>query len=108
MNYLTDEAMAALNDHLTPRTFLAGPGPAPSLADLVLAAHLGDAIACFPAAQVGSHPAIARWYAHLVATAPRGAGAEGLLPAGRLESTGRGPAVRFARKPALSSRAAAA
>ena len=53
-----------------------GPGPGP--------AHLGDAIACFPAAQVGSHPAIARWYAHLVATAPREAGAEGLLPAGRL------------------------
>ena len=85
MNYLTDAAMTSLNDHLTPRTFLAGAGPAPSLADLVLAAHLGDAIAKFPAAQVGSHPAIARWYAHLVATAPRGTGGEGLLPPGRLE-----------------------
>ena len=101
MAYLTDEAMVALNDHLTPRTFLAGPGPAPSLADLVLAAHLGDSVSRFPAAQVGSHPAIARWYDHLVATSPRGPDGEGLLPAGRLEV---GPLVLPV--PALSATAA--
>jgi aminoacyl tRNA synthase complex-interacting multifunctional protein 1 len=84
MAYLSDEAMAALDAHLTPRTFLAG-GAAPSLADLVLAAHLGDAVSRFPAAQVGAFPAIARWYDHLVSTAPRGAGGEGLLPAGKLD-----------------------
>lgn len=86
MAYLSDEAMAALDAHLTPRTYLAGPGTtAPSLADLVLAAHLGDSISRFPAAQVGAFPAIARWYDHLVSTAPRGPGGDGLLPAGKLD-----------------------
>ena len=69
-----------LNTHLLARTFLAG-GPRLSLADLAVAATVGDAVAAFPAAQVARYPALARWYDHIAYTAPAG---ENLLPRAKL------------------------
>ena len=91
---INDDALKVLNDALLDRTFLVAStssistsfGTSPSLADVVVAAHVADACSAFPEAQLAHFPCVARWYDH-VAALIGGKVVEGkpLLPRGRLD-----------------------
>ena len=91
---INDDALKVLNDALLDRTFLVAStssistsfGTSPSLADVVVAAHVADACSAFPEAQLAHFPCVARWYDH-VAALIGGKFVEGkpLLPRGRLD-----------------------
>lgn len=92
LKLINDDALKVLNDALLDRTFLVASSSttsfltSPSLADVVVAAHVADACSAFPEAQLAHFPCVARWYDHFAALIG-GRVVEGkpLLPRGRLD-----------------------
>ncbi|KAF8056858.1 Aimp1 [Scenedesmus sp. PABB004] len=71
LSAVSDEALARLNAHLEPRTFLAG-GTHLTLADLVAFGLVHDAVAALPGAQAGAFTNLLRWLDLLQHTADAG------------------------------------
>jgi len=119
LKLINDDALKVLNEALLDRTFLVASSPnstsfssftSPSLADVVVAAHVADACSAFPEAQLSHFPCVARWYDH-VAALIGGKVVEGkpLLPRGRLDRPSlKAPAVAVAAAAAPAAAGAAA
>ena len=122
LKLINDDALKVLNDALLDRTFLVASSgssstttsflTSPSLADVVVAAHVADACSAFPEAQLAHFPCVARWYDHVAAliggrvvVAEEGGDGKPLLPRARLD---RPPLKAPAAAPAAAAAGAGA